>query len=400
MDRTLRDEYIRRTEAELRTNILPFWMKHTVDRERGGFFGEVRADLTPVRDAERGSLLSCRILWTFSAAYRRYGNPEYLDTARWAYEDLVKRFWDPTNGGIYWSASADGVPLRTRKQIYGQAFAIYAFTEFHRATGQAEPLERAIQIFRLIEKYCRDRAEDGYFEAYTKDWKLEEDVRLSDIDLNEPKSQNTHLHVMEGYTNLLRVWRDPQLIEAQQSLVQVMIERILDPRTHHLGLFFSEDWKPRTNRVSFGHDIEAAWLLHEAAGVLGDPELLQRIRRIALEIARVTLGQGVDNDGALLYEADPDGITIDIKEWWPQAEAAVGFLDAYQIGGDPKYLTTSLRLWDFIEQHLVDRDRGEWYRCVNRDHSVPPDQSKASFWKCPYHNGRACMELADRLKSL
>ncbi len=400
MDPKTRDSYLQRIENELRGNILPFWLRHTVDRERGGFFGEITNDLRVLRDAERGSLLSCRILWTFSSAYRHYPQAEYLAMAHWAYADLMKVFWDHEHGGVTWSATADGKPLRTRKQIYGQAFAIYAFTEYFRACGEKEALEHAIEIFRLIEQHCRDPKHGGYFEAYTREWTLEEDVRLSAIDMNEPKSQNTHLHVMEAYTNLMRVWPDAQLRRAQTELLEVMTTRILDARTYHLGLFFDNAWMPRTDRVSFGHDIEAAWLMHEAAAVLGDAGLLGRIRAIAVQIARVTHEQAIDPDGGLLYEADARGITVDIKEWWPQAEAAVGFLDAYQISGDETYLRLSLGLWDFIEAHLVDRANGEWFRCVTRERRVEGDQSKVSFWKCPYHNGRACLELVDRLKTL
>lgn len=392
--------YVARIEAELRGNILPFWMKHTVDRERGGFYGEISNDLTVNRDAERGALLTSRILWTFSSAYRRYGDTDYLQMAKWAYADLLKRFWDGQHGGLIWSASADGKPLRMRKQIYGQAFGIYALVEYYSASREQEALDRAIQIYRLLESHCRDREHGGYFEAYTRDWVLEQDVRLSEVDLNEPKSQNTHLHVMEAYTNLLTVWPDPGLRAAQVALVEVMITRILDPMTFHLGLFFSEAWQPRSNRISFGHDIEAAWLLHEAADVIGDEALLQRVRDIALQIARVTHAQAIDVDGALLYEADPRGLTNTTKEWWPQAEAAVGFLDAYQIGGDKRFLETTLRLWDFIESKLVDKTHGEWFRSVDREARATSNEPKVSFWKCPYHNGRACMELADRLRAL
>ncbi|PTY05940.1 N-acyl-D-glucosamine 2-epimerase [Opitutaceae bacterium EW11] len=400
MDSKTRDAYLARIEAELRQNILPFWIHHTVDRERGGFYGEISNDLKVSRDAERGALLTTRILWTYSSAYLHYPEAPLLEMARWAYDDLMKRFWDLQNGGFYWSASAEGKPLRTRKQIYGQAFGIYALTEYFRAAKDRTALDRAIEVCRAIEKNCRDPKHGGYFEAYTKAWVLEEDVRLSAVDLNEPKSQNTHLHVMEAYTNLLRVWPDAGLRRAQKELVELMLEKILDARTYHLGLFFDEAWRPRTDRVSFGHDIEAAWLLTEAADVVGDSDLQARVRKVAVEIARVTLAEAIDSDGGLLYEADSKGLTQTYKEWWPQAEAAVGFLNAYQISRDEKYLETSLRLWDFIEAHLVDRKHGEWIRSVDRSGKTASTDPKVSFWKCPYHNGRACLELIDRLKKL
>lgn len=399
MEPQTRFDYITRIEQELRENILPFWMRHAVDRERGGIHGEISHDMKVDLQAERGSLLSTRVLWTFSSAHRHYPQQDYLDTARLAHDDLIKRFWDEKNGGFYWSGSPDGRPLRTRKQVYGQAFGIYALSEYHRVSKDPLALERAIRIFEMLEAHCREPIHGGYLEAFTAEWALEADVRLSEIDLNEPKSQNTHLHVMEGYTNLLRVWPDPRLRQAQIALIKVMLERILDPRTHHLGLFFNNEWKPRTDRISFGHDIEAAWLLHEAALVVGDPALLARVRKAAAEIARVTFEQGLDQDGSLLYEANSQGVTLTYREWWPQAEAAVGFLDAYQITGEEKYLTASLRLWDYIEANLVDRQSGEWFRSVTQEGTRSTD-AKVSFWKCPYHNGRACLEMVDRLKTI
>jgi len=204
---------------------------------------------------------------------------------------------------------------------------------------------------------------------------------------------------MEGYTNLLRVWPDEGLRKSQRELVQTMLTKILDAKSYHLGLFFSNDWQLDTDRISYGHDIEAAWLLHEAALVVGDADLLKRTRQVAVEIARVTAEQALEPDGSLVYEGTPKGVTVTYKEWWPQAEGAVGFVDAYQISGDKKYLTAGLRLWDFIENCLVDRERGEWYRMVTREGEKSTD-AKVSFWKCPYHNGRACLELIDRLKKI
>ena len=268
MNATQRTALIQRIEAELKGNILPFWIKHVVDRERGGFYGEISHDLVVDRAADRGALLTSRILWTYASAYRHYRDPAHLEMAHWAYADLVKTHWDSEFGGLFWSVTADGRPKATRKQIYGLAFGTYAMSELHRATGEQEPLERAITLYRLIEQHSRDRRHGGYFEACKRDWSLEQDVRLSAIDLNEPKSQNTHLHVMEGYTNLLRVWPDPELRSAQAELLEVMLTRILDPGTHHLGLFFNETWELRYPRISYGHDIEAAWLLTEAAEVV------------------------------------------------------------------------------------------------------------------------------------
>lgn len=389
-----------RIEAELLQNILPFWIKHTVNAPREIFHGAMTNDLVVDRTVARGALLSARILWTYSAAYLLYREPSHLEMARLAHDDLVGNFWDRENGGFYWSITAEGDPLNPRKQVYGQAFAIYALTEYHRATGQKEPLDRAILLFNLLEQHARDRELGGYFEAFSREWGTIADMRLGEADMNVPKSQNTHLHVMEAYTNLLRVWPDSAVKESQRSLVAVMLDRILDPATGHLQLFFSKDWVSQTDVVSYGHDIEAGWLLMEAAEALSDPALLARLKPLVVKIAEATLAEGVDSDGALFNAGTPKGVMDFEKEWWPQAEAVVGFLCAYQVSGDERFLKAALRCWDFIETHLVDRKHGEWFRGTSRDGRVLDKHLKVSFWKCPYHNGRACMEASRRLRAL
>lgn len=400
MDLRRLEEYATRIEADLEQNILPFWIRHAVDRERGGFVGALSDDLEVEAGVSRGALLTARILWTYSAAYRYRADRASLEMARHAYTDLISCFEDPLHGGTFWSIDAGGTPLETRKQVYGQAFAIYALTEHHRATGEREPLDQAIAIFHLLESHARDRRHGGYFEAYARDWSPIADMRLSRVDLNEPKSQNTHLHVMEAYTNLMRAWPDASVREAQTALLEVMLARIVDPVTSHLGLFFSETWELRSDRVSYGHDIEASWLLWEAAEVLGEAALLERLRPIVLRIARVTLAEGLDVDGAVFNEGGPAGVTDTNKEWWPQAEAVVGFLNAHQLSGDERHLRAALHAWDFIEARLIDRRNGEWIRGVTRDGAILPGHPKVSFWKCPYHNGRACIEAATRLRAI
>jgi mannobiose 2-epimerase len=391
--------YAARIEADLRGNILPFWMGKVVDAKGRAFFGSLTNDLEVDRSAERGALLTTRILWTFSAAYARYRDPAYLAMAEHAYEDLRLHFRDAEFGGYWWSVSADGSVLRDRKQVYGQAFAVYALTEYHAATGRRGPLDEAIATHRLIEAHARER-HGGYLEAFGRAWEPIADMRLSNVDLNEPKSQNTHLHVMEAYTRLLVAWPDPGLRGILRDLVEIMLTRIVDPATAHLGLFFSEDWTPRCDRVSYGHDIEAAWLLTWAADILGDPVLAARVRALAVRIAGVTLAEGVDADGGVYNQGGPAGLTDTNKEWWPQAEAVVGFLNAYQISGEGRYLDAALRAWDFIEGCLVDRTHGEWFRGVTRDGRPLGGELKVSFWKCPYHNGRTGLEATRRLREL
>lgn len=400
MSPSILTDYATRIEADLRDNILAFWIRHVVDQDRGAFHGAMTNDLAVDRTAERGALLTSRILWTFSAAYRRYHDAAYLGMADRAYRDLVTNFADGDHGGFFWSIAADGRVLRDRKQVYGQAFAIYALTEYYRASGERAALHTAISLFRLLEKYARDSSHGGYFEAFSRSWQPIADMRLSAVDMNEPKSQNTHLHVMEAYTNLLRVWPHASLRAAQTRLLETMLDQIVNPRTCHLGLFFANDWTLRSDRISYGHDIEAAWLFTEAADVLGNASLTARIHPLAVRIADVTLAEGVDADGGVYNEGSPQGLTDTNKEWWPQAEAVVGFLNAFALSRDQRHLQAALRCWSFIEQRLIDRKHGEWLRGVTREGAVLKDQLKVSFWKCPYHNGRTGLEGPARLRAL
>ena len=393
------DTLAARANRELTEGILPFWMAR-VRNPAGGFFGEIRADGTVNERAPRGALMTCRIHWTFSAAFRRDPRPEYRAMADWAWDDLNQRFWDAKHGGLFWTVRADGTPLARHKQVYLQSFGIYALSEYHRATGDRAALERAQAVFRLLEDRARDARHGGYLEAFSPDWSKELPDMRRVIGGTAPKSQNTHLHVMEAYATLLRAWPDPGLREAQRRLLGLMLDRVLDAKSHHLGLFFEMDWTPSSTGISYGHDIEAAWLLCDAADALGDAGLIARTRDAAVKIARATLAEGVSPLGAIYNEGGPRGITNPNHEWWPQAEAVVGFLNAYQISGDADFLRAAERTWEFIEAHVIDRGHGEWFAMVDTQGKPMGRRPKAYLWKCPYHNGRACMETVDRIAAI
>jgi mannobiose 2-epimerase len=387
---------------ELVENILPFWMRHTVDRERGGFYGKVDCDLQVDADAPRAAVIHTRILWTYSAACRVLGG-QYREMAAHAWKYLVDKFWDHEHGGIFWTLDANGNPISDRKQIYAQAFAIYATAEYLRATGNGNSLERARDLYRLIEANSYDPVHGGYIEACDRDWGELKDLRLSEKDLNCPKSMNTHLHVLEAYTNLLRVWRDPGLLAKQKQLVEVTMDRIVDCASGHFRLFFDRDWRSLTDHVSFGHDIEGSWLLVEAAEVVGDEALVERARKLAVQMAQAVYDQALDADGSIFYEADSKGRMVDPnKHWWAQAEAVVGFYNAFQISGREHFEKASHRVWDYIEQKIVDRVHGEWLAKLKPDgtpftEAEDSDACLAGPWKCPYHNSRVCYEMIDRL---
>jgi cellobiose epimerase len=389
-------------EKDLVENILPFWIKYTPDRKRGGFYGLVTNDLRIDKDAPRAAVICGRILWTFSAAYRRLGRPEYLDMARHAFAYLTQRFWDTQFGGVYWMLDGEGQALNPRKQIYAQAFALYGLAEYYRAVQEPAALALAKRLFHLIEEHSYDRRYRGYYEAFNRDWGALSDWRLSEKDLNSPKSMNTMLHILEAYSNLLRVWPDAQLKQKQMELIEVFLEHIIDPERHHFKLFFSEDWKSLSEHISFGHDIEGTWLLTEAAGLLGDAQLAARVKTAAVRIAGAVYNEGLDVDGSLLYEADPQRITNSDKHWWAQAEAVVGFYNTYQLTGDERYALAARRAWDYIEARVIDHHYGEWYAQLKRDgtpysEQETPDQVKVGLWKCPYHNSRACLEMMERI---
>ena len=389
-----------RVERELRGDILPFWLKHAVDKEFGGFRGQITNDLKIDPKANKGLILNARILWTFSKAYRVYGYESYLGTARRAYEYLRRYFWDPEFGGVYWMVDYLGKPAETKKRIYGQAFAVYALAEYASASGEEESRERAIALQQKIESASHDETNGGYFETYERDWKLAANQQLSEVDMDEKKSMNTHLHLLEAYANLLRGRDDQELKERLKELLLLFLERIIDPKTHHFRMFFDEVWHDRSDRFSFGHDIEGSWLICEAAEVLGDKKLLEQARRAAVKMAQVVYEQAVDADGGLLYEGTAEEIIDTDKHWWPQAEAVVGFLNAYELSGKDYFLKASEKSWAFIEKYIVDRRYGEWYWKVSRAGTPSMDKYKVDAWKCPYHNSRTCFEVMDRLDRL
>ena len=400
LDRTRLQTYIARAESELTEHILPFWMRHAVDRERGGFYGSISNTLVADAEAPKGALLCSRILWTYAAAYRRYRCPEYLEMANLAYADLLARFWDASYAGLYWLVGADGAPLSAGKRIFVQAYGIYALAEYHRATGSPKALSKAIALYHAIEGTSYDREHKGYFEAYTRDWRLDPGDGPGVPEPGAQKLLNTQLHVLEAYTNLMRVWDSPQLRAQLAELIEVILRRVIHPTTYHARVLFDERWNARSPHISFGHNLEMSWLLVEAARELGDRALIEASRPLAVRIAQATYIQALDVDGGLFYEVDHNGVLNAQKEWWPQAEAVVAFINAYQLSARTIFLDAALNCWDFIERRLVDREYGEWFKYMTIDGRVSVDEPKVSFWKCPYHNSRTCMQMVERLQTV
>lgn len=401
--------------ANLTENILPYWMEKMKD-PRGGYYGRRDGNDILDKDAPKGAILQARILWTFSAAYNALGNPEYLAEARHAYEFISHHFIDKENGGAYWSVSADGSSLDTKKQFYAIAFIIYGLSEYYIASGDAEALQTACRLFESIEGHARDVEKDGYIEAATCDWRPIEDMRLSERDANASKTMNTHLHILEGYTNLLRAlriakengveWVSDSRIEnvkkATVYLLRIFLDRIENPETHHLTLFFDDDWNKYDDAESYGHDIEASWLLLETALIVGDKKLteetLEHTRRIALAALK-----GRRKDGSMVYELHGDGTLDADRHWWVQAENVIGQLYLSRFHSEPEaesiyWLKSAYESWRYIAENLVDPE-GEWFWSIKADGSVNRSDDKAGFWKCPYHNSRMCLESIKQLNS-
>lgn len=377
--------------------ILQYWTTYAPDERYGGFNGKVNEQNEIAEKAVKGSVLNSRILWTFSAACRHQPNSAWFRQASSAFDYLRQYFIDPIHGGVYWSVQYDGAPADTRKHIYAQAFAVYGLSEYYRVSRDEMALELAKEIYQIIESRSFDNKYGGYIDAFGQDWSDMNDIRLSEKDQNEKKTMNTHLHILEAYANLFVVWPDEGLRKRIKLLLQYFFDHFIDPKDCHLRLFFTDDWQSKSDLVSFGHDIEAAWLLQEAAEVIGDELLVARTKENAVRMAAAA-AKGLDKDGGLWYEYEPSTKElIKEKHWWPQAEAMVGFLTAWQISQDKQFLEASINNWTFTQRHIIDRLHGEWHWGVLGDYSLMAGQDKIGLWKCPYHNTRACLELLRRI---
>ncbi len=381
-------------------DILKFWQHTMPDTIHGGFIGAVEYGGKKLPEAPKGAVLHARILWTFSTAALQLKDVSMRQTADYTYNWFANHFIDPVFGGIYWSVDYKGQSLETKKQVYAQGFAIYALAAYYQLTGNSKVLQQAVELFHLLEKYSYDPLEGGYFEAFTREWDTIEDLRLSDKDANEKKTMNTHLHVLEGYTLLYKVWPDAALRKKIIELLTIFKEKIIDKTTSTQGLFFNEKWVRKDSLISFGHDIEASWLLQEAAEVLEDENWIACTKALAVKMAFASL-KGIDSDGGMWHEYDvANHHLVKEKHWWPQAEAMVGYFNAWQNSGEPIFQEQVLKSWNFITKHLIDNATGEWIWGVYEDYKPMDREDFAGFWKCPYHNGRACMELLHRTASV
>ena len=385
--------------------ILSFW-KERVLLSDGSFYGEIGSDGIPNSHAPRSFILASRILWTFSRAWNSEFTIKKEDklTADQSYEFLKKHFWDEEHLGFFWMIDEFHKPINDAKHIYAQAFAIYALAEYFEVSKNYEAILFAQLTFSLIERHAADDKYGGYLESFTRDWTTSHNALLdpehlnSDTDLG--KSMNTHLHLLEAYTQLYRIWPNERLKRSIQKLLDLLEEKILNQVTHHFALFFDFDWTVKSNITSYGHDIEGSWLMLEAAQMIHDYERIHKFQKIALDMVDAVLQQGMDNDYGLFNEGRGNDIIDDNKDWWPQAEAVVGCINAYQISGDRVYLEAAQNIWGFITRFLIDVNHGDWYWRVFKNGDPDPQKPIVEPWKCPYHNTRACIEVWQRLMTL
>jgi mannobiose 2-epimerase len=391
----MQQEILQQYKQELNNEllvILQWWMENSIDEANGGFFGQVNNKNIPNSNAEKGLVLNARILWTFSAASIFFKDKSYQEIAKRAYDYCGNYFFDKKYGGCFWSVDVNGYPTNRRKQIYGLVFMIYGLTEYYRISPSEQVLQQAKDLFYWVEKHSFDNKNGGYFEAFNEDGSTLKDLRLSPKDRNDPKTMNTHLHILEAYTNLYRIWQNDVLKQQIAHLIDIFLQYFIHPNRKTLILFFDEKWNAQDESISFGHDIEASWLIYEAAEVI--KYRMEDVTTIVVSMAKSAL-KGIEGSGALLYENH-----LLEKHWWVQAEAMIGFFNAYQLTNDNLFLETSLNCWNYTKMNIIDKKNGEWYWGYDANNQLMSNEDKAGFWKCPYHNGRACIEICSRINGI
>ena len=387
-------------KKELTSHIIPFW-DALIDREHGGFYGQMDNDLVLDKKGGKGVILNSRILWFYSSVYLtlRESDPDIaaraLDNAAHAYDFLSAHCVDRENGGVYWMMAYDGSHLDTMKHTYNQAFAIYALSTYFEASGNSDALELAFELFDTVEEKCTD--DIAYMEAFDRTWHLIENDALSENGLMADKTMNTVLHLIEAYTVLYKVSHDERVSERLRFLLDITENKIFDHDNNKLLVFFDRELNVIGDIHSYGHDIEAQWLIDRACDVLGDEELREKWAAYDLRIAENIYNIAYDPvSGSLNNERDNDFINTK-RIWWVQAETVVGFVNAYQHSGDKKFLTAAVKVMEWIKKYQIDPRKGsEWWAEVDKDGKPLLDFTMVNEWKCPYHNGRICMEIMAR----
>jgi mannobiose 2-epimerase len=390
-------ELKREIETELVDDILAFWVKNVYNPELKTFYGRIKLDGTPDPEFNKSAVLITRILWAFSAVYRKYPREEYKLMANEAYRIIRTYFEDKEFGGIFWEIKGNHEPADTKKQFYALAFCIYACSEYYLAFGDENARQFTVSIFDVIESRSFNPANQGYIDVLSRNYEKISGLRLSEKEIADTMTMNTHLHLLEAYTNLYRIWKDAHLQLKLENLLRIFLDKIIDSKTWHFNLFFDDSWEKVGRVESYGHDIEGTWLMYEAAEVLGNHSIIKEVETVAVKMGEVTINEGIVKEhGGLLYEKE-DGHLLEEFHWWPQAEAAIGFFNLWQITGNGKYLDSAVGSWEFIKTYIIDKKGGEWFWGVDKNLETMPIE-KVNGWKGPYHNGRMCLELISRIE--
>lgn len=388
---------ITRVQKHLTQDLIPFW-KGLRDNEYGGYYGYLGYDLELDKKAVKGCILNSRILWFFSNTYTLLKDESLLDEARHAYEFMKDYCIDKTYGGIYWSMTYDGKVYDSTKHTYNQAFAIYALSSYYEASGDKEALTLARNIYDVIENKCKDNI--GYKEASNEKFEKADNDKLSENGVMADRTMNTLLHVLEAYTELYRVKHDIKVKEDLEQILTIFADKIYNPRLHRQEVFFDNDYNSIIDLHSYGHDIETSWLIDRTVELIDDNgELSEKISPITKDLAEEIYKSAFDGH-SLPYECEK-GVVNESRSWWVQAETVVGFLNAYEKSDrkEEKYLDAAKSCLDFIFDHVVDTRKGsEWFYEVSKDGEPNPLHPIVEEWKCPYHNGRMCIEIIKRCR--
>jgi len=395
--------YIPKFEKILAENIASFWYAKSIDRANGGYTINFGPRSEPKGPGTKMIVSQARTVWLFSRLARAgYNRSEYVEAADVGYRFLKEKMWDAENGGFYWEVDATGNrKLKPRKHLYGQAFALYAISEFYLATQRQDVLESAVRFFHLLEAKCHDSVYGGYIEFFNEDWTPvpagEGSYMGPQADL---KLMNTHLHLLEAMTTFYRASKLPLARERLLELINIESNAVVRKNLGACTDKYDRDWTPRLEadyaRVSYGHDIENVWLLIDAcdaAGVSNYPFL-----DLYRTLFDYSLQYGYDEANGGFYDSGPFNQPADrrSKVWWVQAEAIVSALHMYRLTHEPKYLSVFEKTFDFVEKNMVDWANGEWHANITPEGR--PQGSKASPWKAGYHNGRAMIECLEILK--
>jgi mannobiose 2-epimerase len=406
---TLRAEIERRLETELTGH----WYPALVDRTRGGFHENAARDWSLRPDTGASVVYQARLTWT-AAAYAQF-NPsrrdEFLGYARHGLDFLSRSMHDDEQGGFYWRIGPDGRPpaeVRAPKHLYGMSFVIYAASRLCEAGGDDQARRVAVETFQWLEDHAHDNTHGGYFESFARDGTVLQPEPSSpdakDVlgNVYGRKSMNAHIHMLEAVAELARVDRSELVRKRLKELLTLVRDRIAhEPGALHL--YFQPDWTPIPGHDSYGHDVETAYLLLEAAEVLGEPDD-PRTLAVARSLVDHPLAVGWDEEQGGFYDSGDEEIpqADTRKVWWTEAEGLNALLLMHRRHSQEtdRYARAFVAQWTMIDRHLIDPEHGGWFESTTREGRLIGDGTKAQPWKANYHHARALMNVARMLHGI